>query len=42
VEHRVRINRRRPIGERLAVYLDGRPASPAETETDVSPDYAFR
>jgi hypothetical protein len=38
----VRINRRRPIGEQLAVYFDGRPASPAEMETDVSPGYEFR
>jgi hypothetical protein len=38
----VRINRRRPIGEQLAVYFDGRPASPAEMETDVLPGYEFR
>jgi hypothetical protein len=38
----VRINRRRPIGEQIAVYFDGRPASPAELETEVSPGYEFR
>ncbi|MBI1848378.1 MAG: hypothetical protein HY294_09865 [Candidatus Rokubacteria bacterium] len=38
----VRINRRRPLGEQLAVWFDGRPASPAEMEVEVSPGYEFR
>ena len=38
----VRINRRRPVGEQVAVVFDGRPASPAEMETEVSPGYEFR
>jgi hypothetical protein len=33
----VRINRRRPLGEQVAVFFDGRPASPPEMETEVSP-----
>ncbi|MDO8479510.1 MAG: hypothetical protein Q7W02_25620 [Candidatus Rokubacteria bacterium] len=28
----VRINRKRPLGEQVAVFFDGRPASPPETE----------
>jgi hypothetical protein len=38
----VRINRRRPLGEQVAVFFDGRPASPAEMETEVSPGYEQR
>ena len=38
----VRINRRRPIGEQIAVWFDGRPASPAEMETEISPGYEHR
>ena len=38
----VRINRRRMVGEQVAVVFDGRPASPAEMETEVSPGYEFR
>lgn len=38
----VRINRRRTVGEQVAVVFDGRPASPAEMETEVSPGYEFR
>jgi hypothetical protein len=38
----VRINRRRPLGEQVAVFFDGRPASPAEMETEVSPGYEHR
>ena len=38
----VRINRRRPVGEQLAVYFDGRPASPAELEVEVTPGYEHR
>jgi hypothetical protein len=38
----VRVNRRRPLGEQVAVFFDGRPASPAEMETEVSPGYEHR
>jgi hypothetical protein len=38
----VKINRRRPVGEQIAVYFDGRPASPAEMEAEVSPGYEHR
>jgi hypothetical protein len=38
----VRINRRRPLGEQVAMWFDGRPASPAEMETEISPGYEHR
>jgi hypothetical protein len=38
----VRVNRKRPVGEQVAVFFDGRPASPAEMETEISPGYEFR
>ena|SRR2546425_468500 len=38
----VKINRRRPLGEQVAVFFDGRPASPAEMEIEVSPGYELR
>ena len=38
----VRINRTRPLGDQVAIFFDGRPASPAEMETDVSPGYELR
>lgn len=38
----VRINRRRPLGEQVAVFFNGRPASPPEMETEVSPGYEHR
>lgn len=38
----VRINRRRPLVEQVAVFFDGRPASPAEMETEVAPGYELR
>src|SRR5215831_19012008 len=38
----VRINRRRALGDQVAVFFDGRPVSPAEMETEVSPGYEFR
>jgi hypothetical protein len=38
----VRINRKRPLGEQIAMFFDGRPASPAEMETEVSPGYEAR
>jgi len=42
VEHLVRDNRRRPLGDQVAVFFDGRPASPAEMETEVAPGYELR
>jgi hypothetical protein len=38
----VRINRKRTLGDQLAVFFDGRPASPAEMETEISPGYEVR
>ena len=38
----VKINRKRGLGEQVAVFFDGRPASPAEMETEISPGYEFR
>ena len=38
----VAINRRRAAGEQIAMYFDGRPLSPAEMETPISPGYEFR
>jgi hypothetical protein len=38
----VAINRRRPLGGQVAMYFDGRPLSPGEMETVVSPGYEFR
>ncbi len=38
----VKINRKRPLGEQIAMFFDGRPASPAEMETEVSPGYEAR
>jgi hypothetical protein len=38
----VKINRRRPLGEQIAMFFDGRPLSPAEMEAEVSPGYEFR
>jgi hypothetical protein len=38
----VKINRKRPLGEQIATFFDGRPASPAEMETEVSPGYEVR
>jgi hypothetical protein len=38
----VRINRKRPIGDQVAVFFDGRPASPAEMETEIAPGYGVR
>ena len=38
----VRINRKRPIGDQVAVFFDGRPASPAEMETEIAPGYEIR
>ncbi len=38
----VKIDRRRPLGEQVAVFFDGRPASPPEMETEVGPGYELR
>lgn len=38
----VKISRRRALGEQVAMFFDGRPASPAEMETEISPGYEFR
>jgi hypothetical protein len=38
----VKVNRRRAFGEQIAVFFDGRPASPAEMETEISPGYELR
>ena len=38
----VRINRKRPLGEQVAMFFDGRPASPAEMEAEVAPGYELR
>ena len=38
----VRINRRRALGEQVAVFFDGRAASPAGMETEISPGYEVR
>ena len=38
----VKINRKRPLGEQVAMFFDGRPASPAEMDTEVSPGYEAR
>ena len=38
----VRVNRKRPLGDQLAMFFDGRPASPAEMETEVGPGYEVR
>ena len=38
----VRINRKRALGDQLAMFFDGRPASPAEMETEVSAGYELR
>jgi hypothetical protein len=38
----VRINRRRPLGEQVAMWFDGRPASPAEMEMEIAPGYEHR
>ena len=38
----VKVNRRRAFGEQIAMFFDGRPASPAEMETEISPGYELR
>ena len=38
----VRINRKRTLGDQLAVFFDGRAVSPAAMETEISPGYEVR
>jgi hypothetical protein len=38
----VRINLWRPLGEQVAVFFDGRPASPGDMESEVAPGYELR
>jgi hypothetical protein len=38
----VKINRKRTLGEQIAMFFDGRPASPAEMEVEISPGYESR
>ncbi len=38
----VRINRKRRLGDQIAVFFDGRSASPAEMEMEISPGYEAR
>jgi len=38
----VRINRKRALGEQIAMFFDGRPASPPEMETEIAPGYEMR
>jgi hypothetical protein len=38
----VKINRKRPLGEQIAMFFDGRPVSPVEMELEVSPGYGLR
>ena len=38
----MRINRKRGIGDQVAMFFDGRPASPAEMETEITPGYEVR
>ena len=38
----VKINRKRTLGDQVAMFFDGRPASPAEMEMEISPGYEVR
>lgn len=38
----VRLNRKRRLGDQIAVFFDGRPLSPAEMEAEVTPGYELR
>jgi len=38
----VRLNRKRGVGDQVAMFFDGRPASPAEMETEIAPGYEVR
>jgi ABC-type nitrate/sulfonate/bicarbonate transport system ATPase subunit len=38
----VRINRKRALGDQVAMFFDGRSASPAEMETEIAPGYEVR
>jgi hypothetical protein len=38
----VRINRKRALGDQIAIFFDGRAVSPAAMETEISPGYEVR
>lgn len=38
----VKINRKRQVGDQVAVFFDGRAVSPAEMETEIAPGYEVR
>lgn len=38
----VKLNRKRRLGDQIAVFFDGRPISPAEMEAEVTPGYEVR
>ena len=38
----VKINRKRTLGDQVAMFFDGRPASPAEMDTEIAPGYEVR
>jgi hypothetical protein len=38
----VKINRKRTLGDQVAMFFDGRPVSPAEMEMEISPGYEVR
>jgi hypothetical protein len=38
----VKINRKRTLGDQVAMFFDGRPTSPAEMEMEISPGYEMK
>ena len=38
----VRINRKRALGDQVAVFFDGRAVPPGATDTEISPGYEVR
>jgi len=38
----VKVNRKRPIGDQVAVFFDGRAVSPAEMDAEIAPGYEVR
>jgi hypothetical protein len=38
----VRVNRKRTLGDQIAVFFDGRAVSPAAMETEIAPSYEVR
>jgi hypothetical protein len=38
----VKINRKRTLGDQIAMFFDGRAASPAEMEMEIAPGYEVR